>query len=207
MSNAYETLRERIVTGALPPGARLREVELAESLGLSRTPVREALRRLEADGLIQHLAHKGAVVRTLGRQEATELYLMREVLEGTAAEQSARHMSGPEREALRDVLEAERAVLDDAAESARLNLVFHRALAHGAHNRYLIAMLESLAQGLALLGRTTLGMPGRAEAALEEHDAILRAVEAGDAAAAGEAARAHIRSAHRARLGILMADD
>ena len=207
MSNAYEALRERILTGAISPGSRLREVELAASLGLSRTPVREALRRLEADGLVEHLPHRGAVVRVLGRQEATELYLMREVLEGTAAEQSARHMSAPEREALRDVLEAERAVTDDPVESARLNLVFHRALAHGAHNRYLIAMLESLAQGLSLLGRTTLGMLGRADAALEEHETILRAVEAGDAASAGEAARAHIRAAHRARLGILMAED
>src|SRR6516164_5955777 len=81
----YELLLDAIENGALAPGSRLRETDLALRFGISRTPVREALKRLEAQGLVSHQAHHGAVVAELGYGEITELYALREVLEGTAA--------------------------------------------------------------------------------------------------------------------------
>lgn len=202
--DAYQALHDQIVDGRLKPGARLREGEIAEAMGLSRTPVREALRRLESDGLLSHEPHKGAVVRQLDYQAANELYLMREVLEGTAAALAARHMAEAELAAIYDILAAEEAVNDDPKEAARLNKVFHRALCHGAHNRYLLDMLDSLSLAMALLGQTTLSLSDRKENSLVEHRQILDAIAAHDPDTAEAAARAHIRAAHRARLKLLL---
>ena len=204
--DAYRALHERILTGTLKPGMKLREAEIAESLGLSRTPVREALRRLESDGLIAHEAHKGAVVRQLDYQAISELYQIREVLEGTAAGLAARQISEVELGALEDMLDVQHAARHDAAEASRLNRIFHRTLCHCAHNRYLIEMLDGLDLSMMLLGRSTLGLDERKDAAIEEHRAILAAIAERDAAAAEEAARAHIRAAHRARLRIVLED-
>src|SRR5690606_5593439 len=82
---AYRRLLEEIGRGELQPGTRLREVELAERLGISRTPIREAIRQLESDGLVVHLPRQGATVRVLEYSEIMELYEMRAVLEATAA--------------------------------------------------------------------------------------------------------------------------
>ena len=88
---AYERLRTHIREGALPPGTRVREAEVAGQLGISRTPVREALRRLEADGFLTFEPHRGMVVVQLDHQSVMELYAMREALEGTAAGLAAQH--------------------------------------------------------------------------------------------------------------------
>lgn len=202
-SDVHAMLHERIVAGTLRPGDRLREAQIAAEMGVSRTPVREALRRLEGDGLVAHEAHKGAVVRQLDYRAVTELYAIREVLEGTSAALAARHMSETEIDALEDIVEAGGRHRDDAREAARLNKVFHTALCTGAHNRYLVKILDQLALAMALLGPTTLGMDARRDAAVAEHRAILAAVRARDAEAAEAAARAHIRAAQRARLKLI----
>lgn len=206
-TSAYRGIRDRILSGAIRPGERVREVEVAEALGLSRTPVREAIRRLEQDGLIEHAAHKGAVVRVLDNQSVTELYLVREVLEGTAARLAARHASEAEIEALEELLATQPPEVEDrdAAEASRRNAVFHGAIGHAAHNRFLLGAMEGIAGALSLLGPTTLSMPGRIDVAREEHRAILTAIAERDADAAEDAARAHIRAAHRARLRLLYA--
>ena len=203
---AYRALHDRIAEGVIAPGDRLREAALAEEFGLSRTPVREALRRLESDGLLVHEPHRGMVVRTLDHRAVTELYLIREVLEGTAAALAARHASDAEIDTLHEMVETQAGV-DDGVEAARLNKLFHRALYRGAHNRYLIDMLDGLATSMTLLGRTTLSLPGRAGNAYEEHRAIIEALHAHDPEAAERAARAHIHAAHRARLRIMFDDE
>lgn len=202
-SDVHAVLHDRIVEGVLRPGDRLREAQIAAEIGVSRTPVREALRRLEGDGLVAHEAHKGAVVRRLDYRAVTELYAVREVLEGTSAALAARHMSETEIDALEDIVEAGARHRDDAREAARLNKVFHTALCTGAHNRYLVKILDELALAMALLGPTTLGMDDRRDAAVAEHREILAAVRARDAEAAEAAARAHIRAAQRARLKLI----
>ena len=205
--DAYRTLHDEIVEGRLKPGVRLREGELAERLGLSRTPVREALQRLESAGLVTHIPHKGAVVRQLDYQSANELYQFREVLEGAAASFAARHMSAPELDAMYEILASEEAVQDQPKDASRLNKIFHRALTHGAHNRYLLDTLDGLGLAMALLGPTTLAIEERMANAVGEHRAILDAIAARDSAKAEEAARAHIRNAHRARLKLLLSEE
>ena len=204
-AGAYDAIRDRILSGTIRSGDRLRETALGAELGLSRTPIREAIRRLEQDGLLEHVPHRGVVVRTLDAQQITELYLIRAVLEGTAARLAAQHASEAEIGALRELLATQPSQADDegAAEASRRNAVFHRAIRDAAHNRFLLTAMDGVEGSLALLGPTTLGLPGRAATAAGEHAAILEAIAARDAAAAEEAAAHHIEQAHRARLRLL----
>ena len=204
-ASAYDAIRARILNGEIRPGDRLREVELAGDLGLSRTPVREAIRRLEQEGIVEHAPHKGAVVRLLDQGSVTELYLIREVLEGTAARLAAQHASAAEIDALGEVLatQPDEDRDTDAAEASRRNAIFHGAIGQAAHNRFLLSAMDGIVNGLLLLGPSTLGLSGRITAAREEHGAILAAIADRDAARAEEAARAHIRAAHRARLRMI----
>ncbi|MEM8794970.1 MAG: GntR family transcriptional regulator [Pseudomonadota bacterium] len=207
----YKVLHKRISDGEVKPGERLREAAIAEEFQLSRTPVREALRRLETEGLVIHQPHKGMVVRKLDHRAVTELYLMREVLEGTAAGLASRHASDAEIETLFAMVSEQEAThgdgTGDGREAARLNKNFHRALYLGAHNRYLMQMLDGLSTSMALLGRTTLSLPERQQKAVEEHRAIIEAIAARDPESAEKAARLHIHEAHKARLRILFEDE
>jgi DNA-binding GntR family transcriptional regulator len=196
----YNALRDAIQTGKLKPGTRLREVELAEWLGMSRTPVREALNRLESDGLIMNEPHRGMVVTELDRRMIGELYVMRQVLEGTAAALAARHASDEEIAALRQIANRDEDIGDDPKRLAANNRLFHKTLYQSAHNRYLLKTLNTLRESMALLGDTTLALPGRSKTALKEHQAIIAAIEDHDPVAAEEATVAHIKEAYRSRL-------
>lgn len=200
-------VREAIRAGRYRSGERIRETELAEWLGVSRTPVREALRRLESEGLLVFVPWRGVVVAELDRQQVVELYAMREVLEGTAARLAANHVREAEEAVLEELLDREATMANDPDELARINRRFHAALHAAAHNRYLVQMLDSLRNSLALLRGTTLAAPGRAESAHAEHLAILDAIKRRDPEAAEAAGRAHIRSAERVRLMMLEGDD
>ncbi|MBL0141002.1 MAG: GntR family transcriptional regulator [Betaproteobacteria bacterium] len=204
--HAYRKLFESIETGVLKPGTRLREVELSTWVGASRTPVREALGRLESDGLIARDPSRGMIVAELDPGMVAELYDMREVLEGTAAGLAARHASEAEIDTLREIAQRDREVGADPMRLARINRLFHEALLRSAHNRFLVRSVNALRQSMVLLGRTTLAIAGRPEAARAEHDAIVQAIARHDAEAAAAAARAHIRAAYRARLGLMLDD-
>jgi DNA-binding GntR family transcriptional regulator len=203
---AHARIVEDIRRGLLPPGTRLREVDLAERLGISRTPVREALRMLEADGLVVHLPRQGAVVRSLDYAEVIELYEMRAVLEGTAARLAARVASDVELASLAALNEAFAAALHDPAEAAEVNRQFHAALMNAARNRFLRGSVAGLSKTMFILGRTTLMGPRRAEAAHGEHARVLGALAARDGERAEIAMRAHIEAALRERLEVLRAD-
>jgi DNA-binding GntR family transcriptional regulator len=205
--SVYATLKELISTGALSPGSRVREIELAERLEVSRTPIREALRRLETDGLLAHEPHEGLIVAKLDHQAVIELYSMREVLEGTAARFAARHASEAEIQELAELVASEMEIAHDAVVLARLNQALHGALYRAGHNRYLLRSLHSLRDAMVLLGGTTLALPSRSETAHAEHLAIVSAIRDHDPEAAEEAARAHIRNAQRARLKLLRESD
>ena len=200
---AYQRLFDAILEGRLLPGQRLREIELASALGVSRTPVREALWRLEVQGLVAHAPRKGMVIRSLEHQEVTELYLMREVLEGTAAGLAARHASQAEVLTLDEMVIDDADRLEDPDALARSNKVFHEALYRAAHNRYLLQLLGGLRASMSVLGRSSLHVEGRPAAALAEHREIVQAIAAHDPETAEAAARKHIRAAHHARLKIL----
>lgn len=199
---AYQQLRAAIQAGQLSPGTRLREVELAESLGLSRTPVREALSRLESEGLVVNEPNRGMMVTQLDASMVSELYVMREVLEGTAAALAARHATDVEISLLRDIVERDLAILDDPERMAVNNRLFHETLHRCAHNRYLLKTLRSLHESMALLGRTTLAVPGRARGSYEEHLALVEALEKRDPALAEQITRRHIQQAYKVRLSV-----
>ncbi|HTH97656.1 MAG TPA: GntR family transcriptional regulator [Stellaceae bacterium] len=196
----FRVLRRALQDGVWRPGDRLREEEVARELNVSRTPVREALGRLQSKRLIEPGGAKGLVVRALDLGEILELYAMREILEGAAASLAAQHASSSEIDSLADINAAFRKPEIDAAEMARLNRLFHDTIVRAARNRYLQIALEELQDGIALLGDTTFSIAGRGATAHDEHHAILAAIAARKAEAAGEAARTHIREALRQRL-------
>ena len=198
--HAYRLLREWIAAGTLGPGARLTEDQLAVRLKMSRTPVREALRRLESEGMVAHESRAGLVVAKLDRQAVIELYVMREVLEGTAARLCARHASDMEVQDLHDLVALEKTLQGDFAALAVHNRRFHEAIHRGAHNRYLERSLYAVADSMGLLGRSQMLLPHRAKAALAEHAEIARAIAARQPERAEEKARAHVRAAQRERL-------
>ncbi len=200
----YRQLLDEVRDGRLNPGDRLRETELAEGLGVSRTPVREAIRLLEADGIVAHVPRLGATIRSLDYAEVMELYEMRAVLEGTAARLAARAASEIEIDELFDMnRELER--LGSDPEAFVLNRQFHAALLDAAKNRFLSWSMKSLQKSLMILGPTTLTEPDRAEKAVEEHFGILEALRVRDGKLAEAAMRAHIEMAQRVRVRSLRA--
>jgi DNA-binding GntR family transcriptional regulator len=204
--HAYRKLRDAIQRGELAPGSRMTEIELSARLKMSRTPVRDALRRLESEGLLAHQPRHGLVVAKLDRQAVLELYAMREVLEGTAAGLCARHASDAEVQDLMELVALEKKLQGDHAALARHNRRFHEALHRGAHNRYLERSLYAVADTIGLLGPSQMLIPRRAKAAVAEHAQIAHAVAKRDARAAEEAARAHVRAARRQRMNLLFPD-
>ncbi|HSQ06048.1 MAG TPA: GntR family transcriptional regulator [Burkholderiales bacterium] len=209
---AYNKLRDAIRDGKITPDARVREEELARWLNMSRTPVRDALRRLTSEGLLSQESHRKTVVTMLDYQAVTELYAMREALEGIACAMTARLASSAEIAALYDILETEPELYNDLPGLLQLNARFHHAICQGAHNRFLMKMLPAIRDPLSMLNNPTAELWGettstsllhRHEAAHKEHLEIVRAIEKHDPALAEEAARAHVRSAQRERLRLM----
>ena len=200
---AYARLFEAVQGGSYRPGDRLREAEVAERLSMGRTPVRDALRRLEAEGIVEHRPRLGAVIRSLSQPEVVELYEMRIVLERTAAELAARHAGSAELAELEDLNAAMGAEGLGPEQAARLNANFHRCLFMAARNRFLLEASRGMTNALMLLGPTTLDDTPRIREVHRQHAAILDAVRAHDSAAAGTAAAVHIETSLRHRLKAL----
>jgi DNA-binding GntR family transcriptional regulator len=199
----YRALIDAIRAGHYAPGDRLREVEIAERLSLSRTPIREALRRLEGDGIVEHRARIGAVIRQLSHAEIVELYEMRLVLERSAAELAAKHALAAEIDALERLNAQIAGSLSDTARAMALNQQFHHSLYQAGRNRFLLEAARSLTSALLLLGPTTLADQERITLVCQQHQAITDAIRAGDGAAAGAAAEAHLQTSLRHRLSVL----
>jgi DNA-binding GntR family transcriptional regulator len=196
---AYQALKKKILTGFFTGSERLREIEVAELLEMGRTPVREALKRLEDEGLLTHESRRGLVVTTLDQQAVTELYAMREVLEAAAAAFAARHATDAEMANMASILQEQAA----GADPVELNQQFHQAIYGAAHNRHLIRSLQALTDSTYLLGRSTLASKARAEIAGQEHADLLEAIRSRDEQRASNMARDHIRNALLERLKML----
>lgn len=193
----------QIEAGELKPGSRLRENELATQFGVSRTPIREGLKRLEAQGLLVHEPHRGMIIPKLDNDQINELYVVREVLEGTVARLAAQHASQAEIELLQEMVDEDMANLDNLNKVAANNRKFHRRLALASHNRYLIQQIEQLKVSLILLDGSTMRNEDRRKAAIEEHAEVVAAIAARDFDAAERAARHHMSMAHKVRLTLL----
>lgn len=200
---AFSKLMAAIEAGEFQPGDRLREVDVADRLGLSRTPVREALRRLEAENIIEHRPRIGAVIRTLGRTEVVELYEMRLVLERTAAEMAAKHAMQAEVDALAALNDLIAQAADTPSRAAAINQRFHHAIYMAARNRFLLESARGLNNALLLLGPTTLADEARITTVVHQHNQIIDAISAGDIEGAGAAAEGHLQTSLRHRLSVM----
>lgn len=205
--HVYRKLRDAIQEGELKPGQRIMEIEVADWLRVSRTPVRDAIRRLEAEGMMEHEPRNGIVVSRLDRQAVMELYVMRETLEDTAARLCARHASDMEVVELLELVERERRLQGNFEVLAKHNRLFHEAVHRGAHNRYLEKSLLAVSDSMGLLGKSQMLMPHRAQTALDEHAEIAQAIQRRDPDAAADAARRHVRAAQRERIKRLFPED
>lgn len=200
-----ESLRDAILDGEAPPGARLREEELARLFGVSRTPVREALQQLSSEGLVQTSPHQGATVASLSVEDILAIYVVREALEGVSARLAARRAT-PEQhvQLLAIVEEMESNVADSTpAEMAEMNLRFHAELRNAAGNRYLDRFLSQIEHVVRRAGHTTYSHSRRPGSSIAEHRAIVDAVVAGDPERAEELAIEHMRQARLLRLQML----
>ncbi len=199
MKDAYSLIVEAIDEGLYAPGDRLVESELAERFGVSRTPVREALQRLETQSMVKRDG-RSLVVSTLDHNQLSELYVVRTELEALAARLAARHATPEELRVLQGMIDEDLRVLDDPEMLARSNRRFHHQIHLASHNRYLVQQLDIVHRNMALMARSSLAVEGRPKVALAEHQAIVDALKSGDGAAAEGALRAHISKAFETRL-------
>jgi DNA-binding GntR family transcriptional regulator len=197
--DAYELVLNAIEVGTYKPGDRLVESELAERFGVSRTPIREALQRLETQSLLARDG-RSLIVASLDHNQLAELYVVRSELEGLAARLAAQHATDEEIRVLRDMVRVDRARIGQVAVLARSNRRFHKQIHLASHNRYLVQQLDLVHRTMALMASTSLAVAGRDEVALSEHDAIVTAIEQRDGAASERALKAHISGAFETRL-------
>lgn len=200
---AYLRLREMIVSGALAPGEVINQAVVAPRIGVSTTPLREALRRLEGEGLVRLGAHRDARVAPLTAQEAHDLLEMRRSLDPLAASLAAERRTDEDLEAMRAAADEIDALPDDAgAEALEVHRDFHTALYRASHNVLLIEVLDSLRSKADRYRRLALAEGGeRHESGREAdgHRRLLERVREGDADGAAELMRLHIDSSLDAR--------
>ena len=197
--DAYDLVLEAIDQGEFRPGDRLVESDLADRFGVSRTPIREALQRLETQGVLARDG-RSLMVSSLDHDQLGELYVVRAELEGLAARLAAQHAAPEEVRVLWEMIRKDREFVDRPDLLARANKRFHRQIHLASHNRYLIQQLEMVHRSMALVSNTSLAVEGRGPKALEEHEAIVRAIEARDGDGADAAIREHISRAFETRL-------
>ena len=197
---AYRVLRDAIRSGRLRPGMHLREAEVSRWLDISRTPAREAIHRIVAEGLLVTGPWNGVMIAELDRQQLVELYAVREALEGTAAALAAQHASKAEVQLMLAIAAREIEHEHDPDRLVSINGELHRVIYEAAHNRYLLQSINSIIDALGLLRHSTFVLPGSAATARREHMEIIRAIRSGNSAKAEQMARRHVRGALELRL-------
>jgi DNA-binding GntR family transcriptional regulator len=191
----YDTLREDILSGRLRPGAELSEVALSDRLGVSRAPIREALSRLRAAGLVTMRPRRGAHVSVLTRQEFVDAYQVREALESLAARLTAGHLHDGDLDELEALHQEMRAAVEDVAVDRffELNRRFHAALVALSGNGRLVAVHGELLEQMGRYTAPSLSLRGNLDRSLVEHEQILDALRSRDGDAAAVAVRRHIQ--------------
>ena len=201
----FETLRDAIITQVLKPGERLMEIQLADEMGVSRTPVREAIRKLELEGLVIMVPRKGAYVAGVSMKDLHEVYEVRAALEMLAVSLAAERITDEELDAL------ERQVLRESEEEANENentldnivyidTTFHDIIYQAANNQRLVQFLNILQEQLQRFRAASLSRPGRSKTALEEHKQIIEALAERNGDLAAQLAKEHIDNAESAMI-------
>jgi phosphonate utilization transcriptional regulator len=198
-SAAQQEIERLILSGELPPGAKLTEATLSERLGVSRGPIREAFRRLEETGLVLQQKNRGVFVRDIALDEAAEIYDLRAVMDELAGRRLAQSITAEQSRSLQGIVERmeQAARADDADAYHLLNLEFHDRLVEFAGNRKMASLYRRLVNELSLARRRNLGEEQALPHSVAEHRQILKVIASGDAEAAGRALYDHAESSKR----------
>lgn len=198
-----EALRDAIRRGILEPGERLMEVQLADELGISRTPVREAIRKLEQEGYVIMMPRRGTYVSDVSVKDIKEIFEIRSALESLSTQLAAMRIEPEELERLRNLLieiEGHIERNDSMDEIVATDIKFHGLLYQVSRNERLVAIISNLMEQLARFRTLSMSYPGRLKETLEEHRAMVEAIAAGDIDAAREAAERHMEQAEETLL-------
>ncbi|AGF57503.1 MULTISPECIES: GntR family transcriptional regulator [Clostridium] len=194
-----ERLRKAIMDGSFEPGDRLVETSIAEGMGVSRTPVREAFRQLEIEGLAENVPRKGTIVKGISKRDILEIYEIREVLEGLAFRLACANISEARILGLKEMLLKMEQSIDnnDIKEYWRLHGEFHNTIMDFSNNQRLIDQMKQIYEYLSKLRNFTLVMNKRRIIAMEEHKALIKAFENKDEILAEQIGREHTLNAKR----------
>lgn len=201
----FEALREAIINGTLKPGERMMEIQLAEQLGVSRTPVREAIRKLELEGFVVMIPRKGAYVAGISLKNIADVFEVRAALEALAAGLAAERITSDELEELERMLVRKGECIEEERleELIEIDTLFHEAMYKASRNEKLEQMIHNLREQIQRFRSTSLAYPGRMKEALEEHKKIVEAIADRDVALAQQLAREHIENAENSMLEAL----
>jgi DNA-binding GntR family transcriptional regulator len=204
----FATLRDDIVRGALRVGERLNEESLASRFGVSRTPIRECLQRLEASQLVRRIPYRGVVVCGIDPQQVTEFYMLRVAVDGIAARLAAQKRTPVDVANLRwinsTMRDAARVDAPDVHKVTEININFHEAVGKIADNPLLLNFIEQIHSWVRRADHNPFSIPGRPESGASEHDRIIDAIEAGNADLAESLTREHMQGSYDRRLQLLM---
>ena len=194
---AYTQVRAMIMDGEIGPGELIREGDMSTRLGMSRTPLREALHRLQAEKVVVVVPYKGYLVADLSEDELENIYNVREVLEGFAAELAASRATRVDLAHMDDLLQEMSEAMSEKSDQklGQLNRQLHLQVAIAAHNPYLVDTLSNIGDIINRFRPTALRSESRRVQAHDEHAAIVDAIRARDVQKAGDVARAHVREA------------
>jgi len=178
-----ETIRDAIMTGALKPGEKVAEPELASRFGISRTPIREAFRQLESEGYLTVVPRKGALVASFSPKDVEEFYAIKSILEGYAARKACSRLSTREIAKLEGINEKLREIAaeGDVRHFFKVHNTFHDTFIKGAGNEKLHEMIGALLKKFQRLRLASLSKPGRMQISVEEHEKIIEAFRNRDA--------------------------
>lgn len=203
----HMTLREAILHGVLPAGQSLGEIQLAEVFRRSRTPVREAILKLESEGLAERFPRRGLVVARISREEVLEVYAVREMLDGLSARLAAFSTLPTELDRLVWLNERLRTAAErgDATAMTTLNIEFHTAIAQASRNSLLQGFMRRIHEWVRRFEDTTMSFPGRGLEAVAEHELLIEAIRGRDADRAERIAREHMTRARLIRISMIQA--
>lgn len=193
----YDALENEILQGTLPKGKTVTENELSAKLGVSRTPVRGALRRLAEEGLIEIAPNKRATIIGVSIEDLIDAYSIRMRLEGLSSRLAAERMSDGDKKKLIEFVELSEYYISkkDTEHLKELDTEFHRMIYRASDNRMLCKVLSELHRNVTRYRKLSLGTPGRLESSVAEHREILNAILDGNAALADELTSRHIERA------------
>lgn len=197
-----ESLRDAIRRGVLKPGERLMEIQLAEELGVSRTPVREAIRKLELEGYVVMMPRRGTYVANMSIRDISEIFEIRTALESLSNGLAAERITPEELEHLQRLLVMISSYIEtkDMDKIVETDIEFHDLLYHAARNSRLVGIISNLRDQLTRFRTLSMSYPGRLEATLDEHRTIVEAIAQGDGRAAKKAAEKHMENSEKTLL-------